>query len=588
MKKTLCIFLALILVLGLFGCGTTARAAETAAPEPTAAAEEPASAGPAPEEPAESPAVEKNGEIVILYTADVHCGVDKGFGYAGLQQVRDALLARGYEVILADGGDSVQGEPIGTMTRGEAILDLMNEIGYDVAIPGNHEFDYGMEQFFLLKEKADYPYISCNFNRQGELMLEPFVIRELAGRKIAFVGVTTPETLTSSTPRYFQNESGEYVYGFFQDESGDGLYTAVQTAVDNARAEGAEFVIALAHLGNQAECSPWTYADVISHTNGIDVLFDGHSHDTDQVVMKNKDGQEVIRCATGTKLVNIGWCRIDAQGEITSGLYTWSNTESAPVLLGIDNEMSRAVAAKMDSLNDVLREVVAATAVELTIFDPEAVDSNGNPIRMIRRAETNLGDLCADAYRDQSGADIAFVNGGGIRVSLPAGDITFSDILRVHPYGNYLCVAEVTGQQILDALEWGARAVPGEVGGFLQTSGLTYEIHTYIEHSCLSDEMSMFKGVAGERRVKNVMVGDEPLDPERVYTLAATDYILIDRGDGYSMFAGSPLLQNSVKLDNQVLIDYIVGTLGGVVGEEYSDLYGQGRIVIVEEKPAEG
>lgn len=530
-------------------------------------------------------AEEARPNIVILFTSDVHCGIDQGFGYAGLEQIRDGLVANGDVVILVDDGDSVQGEPIGTMTKGEALIDLMNAAGYEIAIPGNHEFDYGMEQFLALAEKAKFQYISCNFNHEGELVFEPYVIKDLGGAKVAFVGVTTPKTLTTSTPRYFMNDKGEFEYGFFQDETGEGVYNAVQKAVDDARAEGAEFVVVMGHMGNEEECRPWTYADVIENTNGIDVFLDGHSHDTEQVTMKNKDGDDVIRSACGTKLNCVGYCRIASDGKITAGVYTWNNKDSAPALLGINNDMSKAVEQASSTLDAKLKEVVAVTQVTLTINDPEAVDDNGKPIRMVRRAETNLGDLCADAYRAQSGADIAFVNGGGIRVNIEAGDITLNNILKVHPFGNAMCVIEVSGQQILDALEWGARNVPGENGGFLQVSGLSYEIHTYIDNPCKTDENTMFAGIEGERRVKNVLINGEPIDPNATYTLASHDYMLLNGGDGYSMFAGCKVLQERVKLDNQVLIDYITETLGGSVGEEYDDPYGQGRIVIVEEKP---
>ena len=597
MKKKLLAFLLAAVLLLTAGCGAVPTPAETAAPAPAeteapapveAPVETPApepEPEPAPEPEPEPAAIEPSGDLVILFTSDVHCGIDQGFGYAGLQQVRSALLARGDDVILVDDGDAVQGEPIGTMTKGEAIIDLMNTLGYEIAIPGNHEFDYGMDQFLALTEKADFTYISSNFNREGELVFQPYVIKELAGKQVAFVGVTTPKTLTSSTPRYFQDDAGNFVYGFFQDMTGEGVYTAVQNAVDAARAEGAEYVVVMGHMGNEVECRPWTYFDVIENTNGIDLFLDGHSHDTEQVTMKNKDGDSVIRSACGTKLSCIGYARIAADGKITAGVYTWNNKDSVPALLGIENEASAAVDAASAALNEKLNEVVASTQVELTISDPVLVDDNGKPIRMVRRAETNLGDLCADAYRIQSGADIAFVNGGGVRVSIAAGDITLNDILKVHPFGNAMCVIEVTGQQILDALEWGARNVPGENGGFLQVSGLSYEIHSYIESGCKTDENTLFAGVEGERRVQNVLVGGEPIDPAAIYTLASHDYMLLNQGDGYSMFAGATLLQDRVKLDNQVLIDYITETLGGVVGEDYADPYGQGRIVIVEEAP---
>ena len=527
----------------------------------------------------------RSADVVILFTSDVHCGVDQGFGYAGLAAVRDYLVKKGDSVILVDDGDNIQGEPIGTMTKGKALVDLMGQMGYSIAIPGNHEFDYGMDQFLALAKKSKVEYISCNFNREGELVFKPYVIRSLGGAKVAFVGVTTPKTLTSSTPRYFQNENGEFIYGFFQDETGEGVYNAVQKAVDDARAEGADYVVVMGHMGDEEECHPWTYSDVISNTNGIDVFLDGHSHDTNQVVMKNKDGEDVLRSACGTKLSCIGWCRIAKDGKISTGLYTWNNEGSVPEMLGLQNKMDKAVKAASKILDKKLKEVVATSSVLMTVNDPTAVDENGKPIRMVRRAETNLGDLCADAYRFQSGADIAFVNGGGVRANIPAGKITLSNILSVHPFGNAMCVIEVKGQQILDALEWGARKVPGENGGFLQVSGLSYEIHSYLPDPCKADEAGLFTGIEGERRVQNVLVGGEPIDPEATYTLASHDYMLLNNGDGYTMFDGAKLLQDRVKLDNQVLIDYITQTLGGVIGEQYAELAGAGRIVIVEAKP---
>ena len=539
---------------------------------------------------AEEPASESTGlnqDLVVLFTSDVHCGVDQGFGYVGLQAVKEQMEAAGNHVILVDDGDSIQGEPLGTLTTGEESIELMNDMGYEIAIPGNHELDYGMDRFLELAEMAEFPYISCNFNKEGELIFDPYVIKEFDEVKVAFVGVTTPKTLTTSTPKYFKDEEGNFIYGFCQDETGEGVYNAVQTAVDDARAEGADYVFIMGHMGNEAECEPWTYADVIRNTSGIDVFLDGHSHDMDQVVMQDKDGKDVYRSACGTKMQGIGYARISAEdGSIETGVYTWNNDVPAPELMGISNSMSKEMEEATTELDEALSEVVAKTAVDLVINDPEVRDGDGNPIRIIRMAETNLGDLCADAYLDQSGADIAFVNGGGIRVDIPAGDITLGDILKVHPFGNSMCVIEVTGQQILDALEWGAHAVPGENGGFLQVAGLTYEIHTYIDSSCTQDENTLFTGVDGEYRVKNVMVGGEPLDLEKTYTLASHNYMLKNQGDGYTMFSGCNILQDEVKLDNQVLIDYITGTLGGVIGEEYADPYGQGRIIAVDEAPS--
>ena len=521
-------------------------------------------------------------DVVVLFTSDVHCGADAGFGYAGLAAVRDTVAKDNY-VVLVDNGDSIQGEPIGTMSTGEIDIDLMNEIGYDIAIPGNHEFDYGMDRFLELTQKANFPYISANFTHIDELVFKPYVIKEFDGVKIAFVGITTPRTITSSTPKYFQDENGEFVYGFCQDDTGEKLYAAVQKAIDDARAEGAAYVIAMAHLGIEESCMPWTAGEVIENTTGIDALLDGHSHSLiEQNIVTNKDGENVLHSACGTKLQAIGYLTISKDGQLSTGLYRWDNKTSLPDLVGLDNDMAKNVDKAMDELDAKLNEVVAKSAVDLVVYDPANPD-----VRLIRNAETNLGDLCADAYRDQTDADIAIVNGGGIRVNIPAGDITLNDILRVHPFGNELCVVEATGQQILDALEWGVRKVPSESGGFLHVSGLTYEIHTYIESSCTLDENGMFSGVDGEYRVKNVMVGDEPLDLEKTYTLAGTAYVIQNNGDGHTAFQNAPVLQDNVMIDNQALINYITQTLNGVVGAEYDDPYGQGRIIAVAEKPTE-
>ena len=526
-------------------------------------------------------------DVVILFTSDVHCGIDQGFGYAGLYAVKQQL-AKTNNVLLVDDGDAIQGEPVGTVTHGSAIIDLMNTVGYDVAIPGNHEYDYGMENFMNLTKQAKFPYISCNFTKNGELVFPSYVIKEVEGVKIGFIGITTPETLTKDTPKNFQDDKGNFIYSFMEDGTGEKLYAAVQTAADDARKAGADYVIAIAHLGNEASSSPYNYADVLSHTTGIDALVDGHSHDTDQLVMKNKDGKDVIRAACGTKLEGIGYVTISAKdGSLSYGLYTWHNSTSAPALLGIENEASKAVSAATDGLNAELSKVVAKTAVDLTINDPTAKDANGSPVRIIRNAETNLGDLCADAYRDQTGAQVAIVNGGGIRASISAGDITLNDIMKVHPFGNQILVLEVTGQQLLDALEFASRDVPNECGSFLQVSGMTYEIHTYIKSSCTMDDKGVFTGVSGEYRVKNVKIGDEALDLTKTYTLAGHDHTLLNGGGGMSMFNGCKVVKKNVKLDNQVLIDYIVDTLGGVVGEAYANPYGQGRIVAVPTAPAQ-
>lgn len=515
-----------------------------------------------------------SGDTVILFTSDVHGSADSGWTYSGLDVIRKQLIAKGDNVILVDNGDSIQGSTLATMTDGSAIIELMNTLGYDIATVGNHEFDYGMERFMELADMADFPYISCNFNKSGELVFNSYILKNINGTRIAFIGISTPWTLRSSTPAYFKDKDGNFIYGFMQGNDGNDFYAAVQKAADKAREEGADYVIAMAHLGNVMEYKPYTYADLISNTTGIDVLIDGHSHDLEQVTMKNKAGEMVLRSACGTKLEAIGYVRITAEGAISTGLYKWDNDDNAVEVLGIESAMNEACKKAREKLGDALAEVVASSKVDLLTKD------HATGVRIVRNQETNIGDLCADAYRHISGADIAFTNGGGIRSDFYKGDITKEDVLNVHPYGNMLSVCEATGQEILDALEYSVYAWPEEFGGWLCPSGIRYEIHTTIDSSVVVDETGMFAGVTGEYRVKNVFVGDEPLDLNKTYTVAGHNYMLQSMGDGYTMFADNTYTQDSVMLDVQVLITYMTEGLGGVIDNEYAEP--QGRIIFYE------
>ena len=531
------------------------------------------------------------GDIVILYTNDVHCSVEQeaaddgtvsNMGYAGVAAYKADMKAITSNVALVDCGDAIQGEAIGTLSTGRYLIDIMNASGYDYAVYGNHEFDYGMSRIQELTAAAKkFKYLSCNFmdikSDPAKTVLDAYAIRDfVGGKKVAFVGISTPESITKSTPAYFQDEDGNYIYGFCSGGNGQELYDAVQAAVNAAKAEGVDYVVAIAHLGIDTQSSPWTSREVIANTTGIDVVLDGHSHSTIAgETVKNKDGKAVILSSTGDKLRNLGRLVIKADGTMTTSLIAAADYTKK------DEAMDAYIESINEQYRELLNKIVAKTDVALTVKDPETGK------RMVRNRETNLGDLCADAYRTLLDADIAFVNGGGIRASIPAGDITYGQIIAVHPFGNMACSIEVTGQQILDALELGCASTPGESGGFLQVSGLTYEIHTYIPSGVQLDENKMFQGVEGERRVKNVKVGGVPIDVNKTYVLASHNYSLLSGGDGYTMFKGAKVLRDEVMIDNQVLINYIQDELKGVVGSEYANPYGQGRIKLVAEKPAE-
>lgn len=356
-------------------------------------------------------AQEQEENIVILYTNDVHCAVNEDkenqvLGYAKTAGLKKQLEAEGNNVILADIGDAIQGDVIGTLSEGQYIIDIMERVGYDLAIPGNHEFDYGMKQFLSLAANASFPYISCNFTdlSTGTPVFDPYEIIEIGDTSIAFLGICTPKTITSSTPKYFQNENGEFIYSFQQGENGTALYNCVQKAADDARDKGTDYVIALSHLGIDASCTPWTSSQVIENTSGIDAFLDGHSHSViESETVKNKEGKDVLLTSTGTKLVSIGQLVLDEDGTISSSLIS-DDIETDP-------ETEQYIQELNDEFEETLNEVVAKTEVSLVVNDPVTADQE-KPVRLVRTSETNLGDLCADAYRAVTGADIGLCNGG--------------------------------------------------------------------------------------------------------------------------------------------------------------------------------
>lgn len=524
-------------------------------------------------------------DIVVLYTNDVHNAYERSancLGYASVAQYKKQLESLGYEVELVDMGDAIQGGIIGTLSKGQYIVDIMEKTGYDIAIPGNHEFDFGMENFLNLasgENKADYAYISCNFVdlRTGKTVLEPYKIVTYGDMKVAYVGVTTPETFTKSTPTYFQDKDGNYIYGFCEGDNGQELYTQVQNTVDAAKEAGADYVVVLGHVGVDEASTPWTSKEIIANTTGIDVFLDGHSHSTIKMdECTDKEGNKVLLSSTGTALTSLGELRIDKNDKTAkSSLVTSISMEDAETLAFVKDTTAKFEEKK--------NEKVAESEISLVINDPETGK------RLVRYQETNLGDLCADAYRTLLGADVAFVNGGGVRKDIAAGDITYGDIINVHPFGNAACLIEATGQQILDALELGASAAGvGESGGFLQVSGLTYDIDTQIPSSVKVDDKKMFIRVEGDYRVKNVKIGGKDIELDKTYTLASHNYMLKSGGDGYTMFMGNRILQDEVLIDNQVLINYITENLGGKITADsiYGNPYGEGRIHVITESKA--
>ena len=521
-------------------------------------------------------AAEKSDDIVVLFTNDVHCAVDENLGYAGLAYVKKTAEAAYKYVALVDCGDAIQGAPIGTLSKGSYLVDIMNYVGYDYATFGNHEFDYQIPQLKKLVSEAKCKYLSCNFsyllNDGKGLTVDDYAIATYGDVKVAYVGITTPESFTKSTPAYFQDAAGNDIYSFAQGNNGKDLYQSVQTAVNSAIKAGADYVVALAHLGNDEQSSPWTSREVIANTTGIDAVLDGHSHEMYSENVKNKAGDEVLLAQTGTGLKNIGALTI-SDTEMTAEIFTDVKEKDADTTKFIDGIKA--------SYEAMMSEKVAVSAYDLT-----TKDAAGS--RAVRSQETNLGDLAADAYRLMMKADIGFVNGGGVRADIKAGDITKKDIFTVFPFSNRPCVIRVTGQQVMDALEMGARSWPGENGGFLQVSGLIYRINGAVPSPVVLNDKKEFVKTEGAHRVTDVKVLNsktgayEALDLTRTYTLAGHDYMLLNSGDGYTMFKGSKVVTapRDAYVDNVMLIEYFANHMKGSVGAQYAKASGTGRITI--------
>ena len=547
-------------------------------------------------------------DVTILYTNDVHTYIDNKSPkptYAAIAALKKSIEDTGRDVLLVDAGDHIQGTAYGSMDDGATIIELMNEAGYDLATPGNHEFDYGMARAKAVIREADFPYVSCNWVdlRTGFNVLPSVKFFFVGGRKIAFVGVTTPETFTKSTPAYFMNDAQtKYIYDILGGEDGQKLYDAVQEAIDKAEFWGADTIIGLGHLGVDPSSSPWTSEEVIAHTHGFTAFIDGHSH----TVMANKQvtdasGKAVTLTQTGSYFKNIGKMTVGADGTIT--------TELIDTYEGLDAAVAATASNWISAVDDMLGEEIAVGDTKFYINDP----ATGK--RRIRSGETNLGDFVADGIYtyfneiEELHCDVAIMNGGGIRTDVEAGPWSFKTCKTVSPFGNVACLMSVTGQQIQDALEFGARfagAEGKENGGFLQVAGARYTIHPMIPNTVQTNDKNVWTGSAATPRVSNVEIYDKttgtykPLDPNATYALAGMNYTLRNLGDGFAMFDGATLIKDYVSEDYLVMSSY-AAMFGGVDANglphlasanspladypgyllNYEDPYGAGRIQMI-------
>lgn len=582
--------------------------------------------------PAAAVDADKSNDIVILYTNDAHAHIDGPLSYDTIGALKKNLEKEYRYVLLVDAGDHLQGTAFGALDAGASIIHLMNKAGYDLATPGNHEFDYGMDTFLERAQEADFPYLSCNIYHQtdglrGENLLESFQAYHFGKEIVAFVGITTPESIVKSTPAYFQDENGNFCYGISGGDNGQALYDEVQSAVDAIRRAGATKVIAVGHLGDDPSSSPWTSEEVIAHVSGLDAFIDGHSHSEvsgKQVV--SADGKTTLLTQTGENLNNVGIMIIDYEtGEIRSDLIdcnelqtTVTNKDGSETSKVVGYQLSSELYSGPDWVTDYtisahknqwINKVNLALKQKIGESDIILDNYSEDGERLVRMQETNTGDFAADALYylfDQMDLNVdgAIVNGGGVRNQAVTGVLTYRTCMDIHPFVNVACLQIVTGQQLLDALEWGARYAGSdeECGGFLQVSGIRYQIDTQWPDSTQKDENGMWiGGPTGGYRVHDVELYDKvsdswkPLDLQANYHLAGYNYILRNSGDGYNMFSSAVNVIDYVMEDYMVLANYVQAFEGKTVmgsnspllekypglGIDYEAVSGSERIVNV-------
>ncbi len=517
---------------------------------------------------------QKDNAIVILYTNDVHTAIDENIGYAGLSAYKNDMedIYKKDNILLVDVGDTFQGGHIGTISEGSAAVGFMNVLGYDYFVPGNHDFGFGIPRLIALTNDLEATTLSTNFIdlETDSPIFQPYSVHEFENVKVAFIGISTPSSFTHSTPTYFQNDKGEYKYTFLGNAPGlseaEQFYNSVQRSINNAINEGADYVVALGHLGTEEATAPFRSTDLIENTTGIDVFIGTHSYSSfAKRIIKNEQQQDVILTQTAEKLEKFGVLTIDHdKNEIHTKLIGKEYTKKDPAI-------EKKIAQMHTQLNPLLLKIIGVSEFPLIAIE--------NEVEVVRLRESNLANLVTDAYRIMQDSDIAIINAGSFRDNIDVGPISYKTLVDVLPFANEVHKVTVSGREIRDALEMGLREYPNPDGAFLQVSGLSYEVHADIPSSVVVDSQGNFVKVEGEYRAKNIMVGYNPLNLDGVYSMAATDYILLHKGDGMTMFKNTaPDINYFTEYD--LIVKYLNSYLDNKVGSRYADPLGDGRIII--------
>lgn len=484
--------------------------------------------------------------IVVLYENDVHCAID---GYAKIAGIRQLIADTAWTSIVSS-GDYLQGGTAGAISKGQYIMDVMKHVGYDAVTLGNHEFDYKIPRMFELLNQLKAPVTCVNVidTRTGKKVFAPYILKKIGKKKIAYIGAVTPTTMESESYSFY-DESGKLIYDLVPDQT----YNLVQQAADEVRRKGADYVFVLSHLGEDPNHMNVDSHGLARNTTGINVILDGHSHNTiPSVTINNKEGKPVIITQTGTQFANLGKMVIMPNGTITTSLIPVNEMPYRSITV------QHAIDEVKKQMNEVTGRQVCHSEVDLRILD-----ENGR--QQVRKAETNAGDIVADAFRIMTGADLAMTNGGGIRSEVNKGDLTYGDIVSLLPYDNYLCMVEVTGAKILELLKENTSLLPLEDGQFPQVSGIKFTVD--VKTHSIKDAQVMNKETGAY----------EPLVPEKTYTLSTTDYCI--SGGGFkNILKDAKVVKDGMMLYNDALVEFVTKKLNGRITTDYAKP--QGRITI--------
>ena len=503
--------------------------------------------------------------IVVIFENDVHCAVD---GYAKLVAIREQQKSLTPYVTTVSCGDFIQGDVVGAISTGEHIIDIMNQVNYDYVTLGNHEFDFGVPRMFELMEKLDAQVLDANFRevQTNQTVFTPYEIVTYEDVDIAYIGLTTTSTLSIS-PKKFQDESGAFVYDFSKNT----FYETAQKAINQARQEGADYIVILSHLGIEAENDHPNSLSLIAQTTGIDVVLDAHSHSyIPDTLIYNEAGHPVLMSSTGTKFQGVGVLTLSSEGYFSTRIESLENiAPDTDIQAFVDK-----IKAKVESEGNT---IMGRNEVSLSTHTPTGT-------RMVRNRETAIGNFCADAFRIVLDTDIAIINGGGIRDSISQGEVTFNDLKAVFPFGNTASIGSMTGQQLKDVLEYSVSLLPNESGEFMHVSGLKFEVDASITSPVLTDENGLYAGVDNtNRRVSNIQILNhegayEPIDLTRTYTIAGFNYHLVD-GGGQGILNGANILAPDMGQDIEILSIYMQQYLGGTIDRRYAETEGRIRII---------